>query len=53
MARWIRRDWIWAGVLLLMLVGVASTWYRLGVLPALGVVLVCVLWSATVGRRIR
>jgi hypothetical protein len=36
-----------------MLIGVASTWYRLGLLPALGVVLVCVLWSATVGRLIR
>jgi hypothetical protein len=51
--RWTRRDRVWGAVLLVMLLGVVSTWYRLGFLAAMAVVLICILWAVTVGRLIR
>ncbi len=48
-----RCELIWAGVLLLMIVGVGSAWYQVGLWAALGVVFICLLWSATVGRLIK
>jgi hypothetical protein len=51
--RWTRRDRVWGAVLLVMLLGVVSTWYRVGFLPAMAVVLICILWAVSVGRLIR